>query len=280
LSRIASPRWLRLVLPAMLLIPFFAHLRAQEPPPEDPVALVRAASWNELHSSNSGHPFRFRLRKQDENGSTTKDIIETKDGDVARLVAVNDKPLTPDRAKIERERLDNLLAHPELQARRHKKEQEDSGRENEMVRLLPDAFIYTYRGVVETPNGPAWRLDFVPNEKFLPPDREAQVYHGMAGQLWIDCAQKRMARLDAHLIADVNFGWGVIGRLYKGGTILVIQKDVGEHHWEALHLKLNLTGKILMLHSITFQSTEDASDYKPVSNSLTYQDAIRMLESE
>jgi hypothetical protein len=89
-----------------------------------------------------------------------------------------------------------------------------------------------------------------------------------------------MARLDAHLIADVNFGWGVIGRLYKGGTILVIQKDVGEHHWEALHLKLNLTGKILMLHSITFQSTEDASDYKPVSNSLTYQDAIRMLESE
>jgi hypothetical protein len=280
LSRIASPHWLRLVLPAMLLIPFFAHLRAQEPPPEDPVALVRAASWNELHSSNSGHPFRFRLRKQDENGSTTKDIIETKDGDVARLVAVNDKPLTPDRAKIERERLDNLLAHPELQARRHKKEQEDSGRENEMVRLLPDAFIYTYRGVVETPNGPAWRLDFVPNEKFLPPDREAQVYHGMAGQLWIDCAQKRMARLDAHLIADVNFGWGVIGRLYKGGTILVIQKDVGEHHWEALHLKLNLTGKILMLHSITFQSTEDASDYKPVSNSLTYQDAIRMLESE
>jgi hypothetical protein len=280
LSRIASPHWLRLVLPAMLLIPFFAHLRAQEPPPEDPVALVRAASWNELHSSNSGHPFRFRIRKQDENGSTTKDIIETKDGDVARLVAVNDKPLTPERAKAERERLDNLLAHPELQARRHKKEQEDSGRENEMVRLLPDAFIYTYRGVVETPNGPAWRLDFVPNEKFLPPDREAQVYHGMAGELWIDCAQKRMARLDAHLIADVNFGWGVIGRLYKGGTILVIQKDVGENHWETLHLKLNLTGKILMLHNVTFQSTEDASDYKPVSNRLTYQDAIRILQRE
>jgi hypothetical protein len=264
----------------MLLIPFFAHLHAQEPPPEDPVALVRAASWNELHSSSGGHPFRFRIRKQDENGSTTKDIIETKDGDVARLVAVNDKPLTPDRAKTERERLDNLLAHPELQARRHKKEQEDSGRENEMVRLLPDAFIYTYRGVVDTPSGPAWRLDFVPNEKFLPPDREAQVYHGMAGELWINCAVKRMARLDAHLIADVNFGWGVIGRLYKGGTILVVQKDVGDNHWETLHLKLNLTGKILMLHSVTFQSTEDTSDYKPVSNTLTYQDAIRILESE
>jgi hypothetical protein len=272
-------RWIPLVLSSILVVSFSAKLHAQDPP-EDPVALVRAASWNELHANNSTHPFRFRLRKQDENGVTTKDIVETRDGDVARLVAVNDQPLTPDRDKAERARLDTLLAHPELQAHRHKKEQEDSGRSNEMVRLLPDAFLYTYRGIVDTPNGPAWRLSFVPNEKFIPPDREAQVYHGMAGELWIDCAQKRMARLDAHLIADVNFGWGVIGRLYKGGTILVVQKDVGENHWESTHLKLNLTGKILLIHSVTFQSTEDSSDYKRVSNTLTYKDAIRMLESE
>jgi hypothetical protein len=285
LSGIASFRRIPLVLfaipvlPAILVAAFSAHLHAQEPQ-EDPVALVRAASWNELHATNSTHPFRFRLRKQDENGSTTKDIIETRDGDVARLVAVNDKPLTADRAATERARLDNLLAHPELQIHRHKKEKEDSNRENEMVRLLPDAFLYTYRGIVDTPSGPAWNLSFQPNEKFIPPDREAEVYHGMAGELWIDCAQKRLARMDAHLVVDVNFGWGVIGRLYKGGTILVIQKDVGDNHWETSHLKLNLTGKILMIKSLVIQSTEDGSDYKPVSNTLTYQDAIRILESE
>jgi hypothetical protein len=281
LSGLASSRLIALVvraaLPAAFL--FAAHLPAQEPP-EDPVALVRAASWNELHATNQKNPFRFRLRKQDENGVTTKDIVETKDGDIARLVAVNDKPLTPERAKAERERLDNLLAHPELQAHRQKKEKEDSNRENEMVRLLPDAFLYTYRGIAQTPSGPAWRLGFEPNQKFIPPDREAQVYHGMAGELWIDCAQKRMARLDARLITDVNFGWGVIGRLYKGGTILVEQKDVGENHWETTHMKLNLTGKILMIHSVTFQTVEDGSDYKPVSPNLTYKDAVRILESE
>lgn len=279
MSGITSFRLIPLVLPALFVVFCSARLYAQEPP-EDSVALVRAASWNELHSSNAGHPVRFRLRKQDEEGSTTKDIIETREGDIARLVAVNDKPLTPERAAAERERLDNLLAHPELQARRHKREQEDSNRSNEMVRLLPDAFLYTYRGIVSTPDGPAWRLSFVPNENFIPPDREAQVYHGMAGELWIDCEQKRMARLDAHLISDVNFGWGVIGRLYKGGTILVIQQDVGERHWEAIHLKLNLTGKILMVHSITFQTTEDGSNYKPVSPGLTYKDAIHVLQSE
>jgi hypothetical protein len=279
LSGIGSFRWIPLVLPAILVASFSTNLLAQEPP-EDPVALVRAASWNELHATNSTHPFRFRLRKQDENGSTTKDIVETKDGDVARLIAVNDQPPPPDRATAERARLDNLLAHPELQIHRQKKEKEDSNRENEMVRLLPDAFLYTYRGIVDTPNGPAWRLSFQPNEKFIPPDRQADLYHGMAGELWIDCAEKRMARLDAHLIADVNFGWGMIGRLYKGGTILVIQRDVGDNHWETTHLKLNLTGKILMIKSLVIQSTEDGSDYKPVSNTLTYKDAIHLLEGE
>ena len=260
-----------------ILIP--VRLPAQEPP-ADPVALVRAASWNELHTSNSGHPFRFRLRKQDENGVTTKDIIETRDGDIARLVLVNDQPLTPDRAKAERARLDNLLAHPELQTRRHRKEQEDSGRSNEMIRLLPDAFLYTYRGIVNTANGPAYRLSFVPNQNFIPPDREAQVYHGMAGELWINCAEKRMSRLDAHLISDVDFGWGIVGRLFRGGTILVEQQDVGNGHWESTHLKLNLTGKILMIKSLVIRSTEDGSVYKPVSNALTYKDAIHLLESE
>jgi hypothetical protein len=269
----------RVVSAAFLVAGYGVYAHAQEPP-EDPVALVRAASWNELHATNASHPFRFRLRKQDENGITTKEIIETKDGDVARLVAVDDKPLTPERASAEKARLDNLLAHPDLQAHRHKKEQEDSNRENEMTRLLPDAFLYTYRDIVNTPDGPAWRLTFMPNDKFIPPDREAQVYHGMAGELWIDCREKRISHLDAHLISDVNFGWGVIGRLNKGGTIQILQKDVGENHWEAVHMKLDLTGKILMVKSIAFQTVEDSTDFRPVSNTLTYQDAIRLLESE
>lgn len=278
-SSCLMPFGVRVALAAVLIAGYVVCTSAQEPP-EDAVALVRAASWNELHASNGSHPFRFRLRKQDENGITTKEIIETKDGDVARLIAVDDKPLAPERANAERVRLDNLLTHPELQAHRHKREMEDSSRENEMTRLLPDAFLYTYRDIVNTPDGPAWRLTFMPNDKFIPPDREAQVYHGMAGELWIDCREKRISRLDAHLIADVNFGWGIVGRLNKGGTIQIIQKDVGENHWEAVHMKLDLTGKILMVKSIAFQTTEDSSNFRPVSNTLTYQDAIRILESE
>jgi hypothetical protein len=164
-----------------------------------------------------------------------------------------------------------------LQEHRHKKEKEDSDRADEMIRLLPDAFVYKYEGMVDGPNGACYRFNFQPNPNFNPPDREAQVYAGMTGELWIDQTQERMVRLDAHLIADVEFGWGILGRLYKGGSILVEQADVGEHHWETTHMKLSLTGKALLIKPLNFQTTEDASHFEPVPPQMGYQNAIKML---
>ena len=246
----------------------------------DPVALVRHASYNELHQTAPPYPVRYKLRKQDEKGVTTKEIVPTKDGDVARLIARNDKPLTPEQNQAELDRLSNLLAHPEIQEHRHKREQEDSGRADEMIRLLPDAFLYTYLDTATGPNGPAYRLSFKPNPDFHPPDREAEVYHGMEGEVWIDQGQERIVKLDAHLIADVNFGWGILGKLYKGGSLSIEQKDVGHRHWEATLMNLNLTGIALMLKPLSFQTTETSTDFQPVPVNMSYQDAIHLLTSD
>lgn len=255
----------------------FAATQANSGPAADPAALVRRAAQNELRPLSVPYPVRFKLRKQDDKGSTTKEIVQTKDGDVARLIAKDDRPLTPDEEKAELDRLNNLLAHPEIQEHRHKREQDDSGREDEMTRLLPDAFLYTYLGMVPAPNGPAYRLSFKPNPNFKPPDREAEVYHGMEGELWIDQAQERIVKLDAHLIDDVEFGWGILGKLYKGGSLTIEQQDVGHHHWEPTLMKLNLTGIALMIKPLSFQTTETETDFQPVPVNMSYQDAIHML---
>jgi hypothetical protein len=243
----------------------------------DAVALVRRASQNELNPTDPPSPVRYKLRKQDDKGVTTKEIVETKDGDVARLVAKDDKPLTPEDEKAELDRLNNLLAHPEIQEHRHKREKEDNDRANELIRMLPDAFLYTYIGLTTGPNGPAHRLSFKPNPNFKAPDREGEVYHGMEGELWIDQGQERIIKLDAHLIADVNFGWGILGKLYKGGSLTIEQKDVGHRHWEATLLRLNLTGMALMIKPLSFRTTETSTDFQPVPLNMPYQDAVHML---
>jgi hypothetical protein len=247
-------------------------------PAIDPAKIVRDASYNELHATKPGRSFSYRQHKVDPKGSVVKEIFETKDGDVARLIEKDGKPLPPEEEQAEINRLNNLLAHPEVQEHRHKKEQEDSARGDEMVRMLPDAFLFTFDGMVEGPNGLCYRLQFKPNPAFTPPDREGEVYHGMVGELWVDQAQLRLVKIDAHLISDVNFGWGVLGRLYKGGSILVQNADVGLHHWETIHMKLNLQGKLLMLKSVDYSTTEDFSDFKVQPQELGYQEAIRLLQ--
>src|SRR6202012_4938779 len=247
-------------------------------PDIDPEKIVRDASWNELHTKSPGRSFRYRQRKVDPKETVVKEIYETKDGDVARLIERNGKPLSTEDEQAELDRLNNLLEHPEVQEHRHKKEQEDSARGDEMVRMLPDAFLFTDDGTVQGPSGPCYRLQFRPNPAFTPPDREGEVYHGMVGELWVDKAQERLGKIDSPLISDVNFGWGVLGRLYKGGSILVQNQDVGLHHWETVHMKLRLQGKLLMMKSVDYSTTEDFSDFRIHPQEFNVQEAVNYLK--
>jgi hypothetical protein len=245
----------------------------------DPTALVRRATQHRLDADQNHRPLRFLLRKTDERRDTTKEIIETKDGDVARLVAINGSPLSAQASQAELDRLNTLANHPEIQEHRHKREQKDADRVNRLMGLLPEAFLYRFEDMAPCAGGQCYRLSFSPNPHFFPPDEEAKIFLGMAGEVWIDQAQERLARLDARLISDVDFGWGVLGRLDKGGTILLEQSDIGGHDWEVTRMKVNLTGKALMFKSLSFQITEETSHFSQAPPDLDYRKAIQLLES-
>ncbi len=274
-------RWARLSLLSLgvLLLcagPCFSSAQAPTNSPEV-LKIVREASWNEMHSSGPPHFFRYRTFEQDAKSSTVRLVIETRDGSVARLVEKGGRPLSAADDATEVGRLKNLLADPDIQKQRQKSAHENDNREDELVRMLPDAFLYSDEGIVQGPSGPCYRLTFRPNPNFNPPDREGEVFHGMVGELWIDQSQLRIARIDAHLVADVNFGWGVLGRLYRGGSILEENADVGDRHWESTALRLRLTGKILMIKSVDYSTNATYTDFHPVPSDISYQQAVEML---
>jgi hypothetical protein len=261
----------------MLLLAFAQDSFSYAQP--DPVALVRRATQNRLDADRTHRPLRYLLRKIDERRDTTKDIIETSEGDVARLVAINGQPLSTEANQAEQNRLNTLTNHPEIQEHRHQREQKDAARVNRLMSLLPDAFLYHLEETVDCSGHPCYRLTFTPNPHFAPPDVEASIFRGLAGELWIDQAQERLTRLDAHVIATVDFGWGILGKLDKGGTILLEQADIGGGDWELTSLKLKLRGKALMVKSLSIQITEQASHFSPVPPGVDYRKAIELLEN-
>jgi hypothetical protein len=245
------------------------------------VALVRRAIQNREAAAKTHRPLRYHLRKTDDHRDTTKDIIETDQGAVARLIAINNQPLPPEANQAELDRLDTLANHPEIQEHRHQREQKDTARVNRLMRLLPDAFLYSNQGTAPCPSSGATchHLTFSPNPTFEPPDVEANIFRGLAGDLWIDQAQERLTRLDAHVIANVDFGWGLLGKLDKGGTIQLEQSDIGNNDWQLTTLKLNLKGKALMLKSLDIHLTEQATHFSQVPPGTDYRKAIQLLKN-
>ena len=245
---------------------------------DDPTALVRRATQNALAERSHHRPLRYQVRKVDKRSDTIKEIVETKDGNVARLIAIDGQPLSTEANQAELYRLNNLSGHPKLQEHRRKREQEESDRVNRLMRLLPEAFLYRYEGMMPCKTGQCHHLRFTPNPEFDPPSEEAKIFRGMAGEVWIDPTEERMVKLDAHLIEEVDFGWGIIGRLRKGGTILLEQTHVSDHQWELTHMQLSLTGRAL-IKSLNIQITEDESEFSPVSPQMSYRQAIQLLEN-
>lgn len=285
---------------------FFARGLAQSPPlsdsaAQDPDAVVRRAIANHLTEEAAHKPLRFTLHRRDERHDITREIIETPQGDVAMVVANHGAPLSSDDRQSQIARLDNLAAHPDLQAHRQKREQEDNARIDKLLRLLPDAFTYRYIdtepcAVTDPPNIPlpgesapppatpspansCYRMSFTPNPHWDPPDTEGKILRGMAGEIWMEKSRERLYRLNAHLISDVDFGWGIVGRLNKGGTIYLEQTQLGSGEWQLTRMQLNLTGKLLMFKSITVQLSEEMGRFSPVPPNVDYREAIRMLKA-
>jgi hypothetical protein len=287
----------------LLLLASAALAQAVPSPATDAAALVRRAVANHMAAEAAHHPQRFVLHKKDDRHDYTQEVIETRQGDIALAIAANGAPLNPDLRQTQIDRLNNLDAHPDLQEHRHKREQEDNARVNKLMRLLPDAFIYHYDStvpcVVDTPpyvaipgqpapsppgtpvpSAQCYHLTFTPKPGWNPPDLESKIMRGMAGEVWIETSQERLTRLNGHFIADVDFGWGMIGRLDKGGTIFLEQTEMEGNDWELTRMKLNLTGKALLVKALSYHLTQEMARYSPVPTDLDYHKAIQMLESE
>jgi hypothetical protein len=241
--------------------------------------LVQSALENELAAAqDTSHPMRYRLRKSSPRLTTTKELIETQDGSVALLVAVDDKPLSPDDLDKEQGRLQTLLTDPGKQRHRKQVEAEDTARAFKVLRALPQAFLYTDAGPVTAGSVTVEKFSFVPNPKFNPPDLETQILTALSGEFWIEPTHARVIRMEARLQQDVDFGWGILGRLSKGGWIIIDQAEVEDGVWRVVKFQMQMTGR-LFIRTRTFDTTEEQSHYTPVPTGLAYQQAISMLRS-
>ena len=264
-----------------------AAVTAQQAPPaatpQVPAQeLVRRAIANEEEASQQHVRLLYRLRTETPKaGAITKELVETNEGVVARLIAVSDKPPTAEQRQTDDERLQKLASDPQTRTAKRKQQKEDEERTTRMVRALPDAFLYEYDGFEPGKNGQQLiRLKFKPNPKYEAPNRELQVYYGMEGSMLIDPTEERLVKIQARLFKGVNFGWGILGHLDPGGQFEVEQSRVGGDRWEVTDMRLRFTGKVLLFKSLNINEHETAFDYRRAPDDLNFAQGIELLKKQ
>jgi hypothetical protein len=230
---------------------------------------------NELTDRAEQNNWMYRVTKVVEQQTLTQLEVETKDGPVHRLLAINDTPLDSAQQKQETVRLEQLIRDPSQQLAVKKQYDADERRLQNLVRLLPSAFLFQYDGW----DGSYLRLDFWPDPAFVPPTMESKALQSMAGTMLVDPQQKRLAHLNGRLVENVNFGFGILGRLAKGGTFEIERTQVSPSHWKTHLVDIQVSGRMLLFKTISKQQRETRSDFELVPKDLDVRQAEDLLQS-
>ncbi len=244
----------------------------------DPLELVRGASRNEIRANDVSHFLMFRDTIEYKDHSVTREVVRTKQGGLASTLLINGRPLTPEQRKKDDDKLAKFANDPDARRKQRQASKADDKRAETLLTSLPDAFLYTYEGTDRGPRGEELvHLKFRPNPRFEPPNHETAVYLGMQGEMIIDRNAMRIAKIDGTLFKDVDFGWGILGRLYKGGKFIIAQRDVGGGQWEEVQETLQFNGRILFFKALNIWSTETMTDFRPVPPDISTAQALELL---
>lgn len=248
---------------------------SQEITPSQAAVLVREVVYNELQDHGHHGYWRYWIQRRLKGEARQEEQIETADGPVTRLERINGYPLSTEAVRGEQARLAELLSSPAEQARHRKEYGDDERRIGRILALLPDAFLYTDAGLE---NG-CRHLRFRPNPDYPTHSIESRVFHAMSGDLWLDARFKHLSRLDGHLEENLDIGYGILGRIYKGGWFRLQRTQVG-NDWKTERLEVHMTGRAMLFKTIARETSEMRGGFTAVPGALSLPQAVRLLDQD
>jgi hypothetical protein len=247
--------------------------------------LIREVVYNEVHGHDTHGYWRYWIERYSGKETKLEQAVETSDGPVARLELSDGHALDVQARAEEERRLRELLNSPGEQAQHRKAYAEDERRIGRILALLPEAFLYEpaqEEGRSERmPECPCYHMRFRPNPDYPAHSIESRIFHAMAGDLWVSVDHKRLVRLDGKLRENVDFGYGILGRLYKDGWFRLERTHVtggsGDGDWKTDRLEVHMIGRAMLFKTIGRETSEVRGGFTPVPAGLSLQQAATLV---
>lgn len=242
-----------------------------------PVSVVTAMVQAEKRARHDRTFFRYT---SEERSSRTgghlwrENVVETPEGMIRRLVAVDGQPLSKDRAAAEDRRIAALVGHPDTLRALNADRRSDEERVGRILDILPKAFLWTNDGM----QGDCARISYRPNPDFTPSTYEERIIHGMAGTLLIRLPSTRLCAIDGHVVDRISFGYGLLGHIEKDSHFSVTRVPVTLTDWKNSDIEVHVDGKILLMKSISRDEKARHMNAQPLPPNLTLAQAAALSE--
>jgi hypothetical protein len=100
----------------------------------------------------------------------------------------------------------------------------------------------------------------------------------MAGTVEIDQRLKRFVAMHGTVINRIDFGYGLLGYVDKGGEFSVHREQVSPTRWKTNLVDVHVAGHVILFKSVSKDHHEERSKFQPVPTGISLDEAKRLLD--
>jgi len=244
--------------------------------PEQIRELLRRAEENDVKNDKQARDYTYVEREErhhlDGHGgikkveSRSSEILEISGEPVERLTAKDDKPLSPEEAKREDDKIQKIIdkhkkESDEGRGKRRKREEKEHEDDRKFVLEVADAFNFKLVGSEVFDGHDTWVLECEPRPGYEPKTREGQLLRKVKGRVWIDKKEESWVKLDVVAIDTISFGF-VLARIHKGTHIVVEMTKVNGEVWLPKQVQAHVDLRLALFKSYDEDVEQTYRDYK------------------
>jgi hypothetical protein len=192
----------------------------------------------------------------------TREIMMLAGRPYERLIARDDKPLSPHDIRKEQEKVDRELDRREhMTAADRAKLDKNRQETRKFLSEVPEAFNFRLLGEEQVSGKPAWVIECDPKPGFHPQDDRAKLLGKVRGKVWIDKAEYQWVKAEMQATDTLSFGLGLF-RLEPGGSISFEQTRVNDEIWLPTRAFIRADARLAYVKKVRAEIEITYRDYK------------------
>lgn len=199
---------------------------------------------------------------------------------VDRVTARNGKPLTPDEAKKESERIDKEVAKDKERREKHEaKDQPTDSRGDDVLTVsrILELGSFTNPRRVTLDNRPTIVADYAGDPHAKTRNRFETMFRDLVGTVWIDEQDHTLVQAQGHFLNDFKIGGGLVADIHKGSSFSARFAKINDDAWLPVTFEGQGKIRVLLVAGFSGHVRLTMSDYRKFHATATIIPSNRLI---